>query len=212
MFGRKYKHKIEELEIEKEFLENEKYKLECRVQELEKQNLELSTNQRSIPDIEYIESYMFRLLRFISTDEFREMKSEKQCRVLGEFEYIKQTFNIIKNFYNKKEKIIAYRDAFELEGLELRLTNLKLNKERTPEQEAAYKKILSEIPDMRSDSNFTYLFSSVEIASSVLDCSVSDILRCLNGPKKSCNGYKFEYESEWIKSQPEESSVLKTKN
>jgi hypothetical protein len=139
------------------------------------------------------------------------MKSEKQCRVLGEFEYIKQTFNIIKNFYNKKEKIIAYRDAFEMEGLELRLTNLMLNKERTAEQESAYKKILSEILNMRNDSDFTYSFSCVEVASSVLDCSAADILQCLNGSKKSCNGYKFEYESEWIKSQPEESSVLNTK-
>jgi hypothetical protein len=211
MFGGKYKQKIEELEIEKGFLENKNYELECRIQELEKKNLDLVTNQGTIPDIRYIESYMFKLLRFISSEDFHELKSEKQDKVLCEFEYIKQTFSIIKNFYNKKENIVAYRDLLELEGLEIQLTNLTLNKERTPEQDESYKRLISEIPSMRSDSGFVYSFSCLEVASSVLECDIPDILQCLSGSKKSCNGYKFEYESEWAKSQPEEPSVVKIK-
>lgn len=212
MFGGKYKQKIEELEIEKGFLENEKYKLECRVQELEKKNLDLVTNQGTMPDMRYIEIYMFNLLRYVSSQEFHELKSEKQSRVLCEFEYIKQTFGIIKNFYNKKEQIVAYRDSLELEGLEINLTNLSLNKERTPEQDKRYKELLIDIPIMRNDANFVYSFSCVEVASSVLDCNIPDILQCLSGSKKSTGGYKFEYETEWNKSQPRESSVLKIRN
>ncbi len=211
MFGSKYKQKIEELEIENGFLENKNYELESKVQELEKKNFDLLTNQGTLPDMRYIESYMFKLLRFVSSDEFHELKSEKQDRILCEFEYIKQTFSIIKNFYNKKENIVAYRDLLELEGMEIQLTNLTINKERTPEQDEIYKRLISEVPCMRSDSTFVYSFSCLEVAMSVLDCDISDILQCLSGSKKSCNGYKFEYESEWIKSQPNEPSVLKIK-
>jgi hypothetical protein len=209
MFAGKYKLKIEELEIEKGFLENKNFQLENRIQELEIKNLDLATNQGTMPDMRYIEIYMFKLLRFISSEEFLEIKSQKQQGVLYEFEYIKQTFNIIKNFYNKKEEIIAYRDTFELEGLEIQLTNLTLNKEKTPEQEKRHRELIAMIPNMRSDALFVYSFSCLEVASSVLDCSQTEILQCLIGSKKSSGGYKFEYEIEWSKSQPKESSIIK---
>jgi len=141
------------------------------------------------------------------------MKSEKQAMLLQEFEYIKQTFNIINNFRNKREHIIAYRDSLELETLEIKLTKYHNIEEKTQEQENQYKHLLSIIPGMRSDSNFVYSFTNVEVASSVLGVSSVDIIKCLSGILKTAETFRFEYESEWKGSQPvNEKSIIKITN
>lgn len=177
MFGKKLlKQKIEELEIERDWLSVQKLELDQQVEYLTHENNSLRTHNGTIPDLEYIEVYMFNLLRFICTTDFIELKSDQQDKIMKEFDFIKNCFTIIKNFFKSKEQIIAYQTV---EGL---------------------------------DKGFVYSFSTVEVASSVLDCKLDQIIQCLNGSLKVVNGYKFEYESDWKKSESIESEYTKLPN
>lgn len=184
-------------------------KLESRVRDLEKEKIAILENDNFPSDINSIEIYMFNLMRYISSQEFYEMKSEKQAAVFAEFEFIKQAFNVMKNFYKKKEGIIAYRDSDELQKIEDKIMQLSVI-DKIPYR-IEFNKLMSIVPHMREDACFVYCFSCIEVASSVIGCSISDILECLSGSIKTINGYRFDFESDWIKSQPiQHETIFKT--
>jgi hypothetical protein len=211
MFGKTLKKKVVELEQELTSQKEINVDLQYRLDVMTLERDDLLKNKFNVPDLSYIESYMFKLVRFASTDEFIQTKTESQKKLMEELSHVQQTFNVIKSLYPNTPGIVAYRKKNTLDVLLSEKKKLNAIVEKSKEQHKRYKDLIEEISLVKDDNLFVYCFVTIDAASSVLGIDKTNIVKALSGVLCDTNNYVIEYESTWQKSQPLDSSkVIKT--
>lgn len=154
------------------------------------------------------EVYWFKLLNYINTVEFKDLSTEKQRRILNEFNYIYMSLDILGHLFNQhgkgERRVVAWQDTKLINSLldKEYFLNVLEKQDPSPDRLKEIRELSKEIERLSVDNHIIYHFSCQRVASEVLKCNYGKVSAVCLGDRPQTGNYVFMFEEDFIANEP----------